>query len=478
MAGREGLLSKTAVAAKCEEAARGHDRPFVVEWDATDLATFEARAHRDTLFVHYEGCKLDVLYECSDPAIPGALGTYGQPIFTSGTVEGFDIANQGDLYAKLPLGAASLSGRVEAGEGLHLKYFVSGVATDTRDGIYKGELAKYPACADATHFVWAYNLGAFELDSSEKQAGQVNAGFGAIGAGADRSHQESQLGHGGDLTSCTTQDQRACRVPIRLALRAIKAGDSPLGQAPTAMGAGAGVAPGAGAEGAGGDWRSTPAGQAHEAYVEAVHKWEAGDGQGCLTLLQRAAGLDARQAEPAAFRNMTALCTMSAGKCDDGKTSLRQVLASQDVNHNRSDADLDRETRDVANRNCPSSTATNATDFVIRSSREMLHAWKADDGAQCRAKFEAIIGKINAADEEVRAERAARLPPTAVHPWNEGTTSLEQGAKCVARSSTCDEGLKYYKRYYALMLHGMKGTDQTATESWQRSVHQGDLKCK
>ena len=36
MSGREGMLSKTAIQQKCEDAAEGHLRPFVVEWDATD----------------------------------------------------------------------------------------------------------------------------------------------------------------------------------------------------------------------------------------------------------------------------------------------------------------------------------------------------------------------------------------------------------------------------------------------------------
>src|SRR5678816_3375350 len=74
MEGRSGMLSRTAVAQKCGEAAQGHDRPFVVEWDATDLASFEAKAARDTIVVKYEGCKIDVLYGCSDPAAPGRLG--------------------------------------------------------------------------------------------------------------------------------------------------------------------------------------------------------------------------------------------------------------------------------------------------------------------------------------------------------------------------------------------------------------------
>src|SRR5262249_18309923 len=118
--GREGMLSTTAVAQKCREAAKGHDRPFVVEWDATDLATFEAKAARDTVFVRYDGCNLEVVDGCADAVSPGRFGAYGTPQFTSGTTQGFDVKNQGELYAKLPLGAASLSGKVAAGETLHL----------------------------------------------------------------------------------------------------------------------------------------------------------------------------------------------------------------------------------------------------------------------------------------------------------------------------------------------------------------------
>ena len=476
-AGRAGMLSKTAISQKCEEAAHGHDRPFVVEWDATDLASFEAKAHRDTLFVHYEGCTMDVLYECNDPAIPGALGKYADPTFTSGTVQGFDIADQGDLYAKLPLGAASLSGRVEAGEKLHLKYFVSGVVQNTRDALYKSDVAKYGACANATHFVWAYNLGAFELETQEKQSAEVKAGYAGIGGGADRSHEESNLGHGGSLDSCTTQDQRACRVPIRLALRAIKDGDNPLGQAPgmTAMGGGA---PGGGAPPIGTDFQSTPAGQASAALSEARRKLVAGDGAGCVTLMQRAAGLDPRQAENDGFSYTLAQCTMRAGKCDDGKKMIRQVLASRDTNHTRSDQDLDREARDISNRECPSSTATNATDLVLRASREMTDAAKAGDGAACRAKFETIYGKMQDADKEAKDARAQHQAETGQSPWNMGTMALESGAQCIAVASSCDEGLKYHKRYYSTVLRNMSNTDKTATENWQTQIKLGQVKCK
>jgi hypothetical protein len=187
MEGRQGMLSRTAIAQKCEAAAEGHDRPFVIEWDATDLATFEAKARQTTIVVRYEGCELVPLYDCTSASSIGTFGAYGVPELTSGTLQGFDVKNQGELYAKLPLGAASLSGRLEAGESLHLAYFVSGLASSSRDSLYRVDVDQHPACRDATHFVASYALGAFELSSSANSAGSAEAsGFGAELGGSRR----------------------------------------------------------------------------------------------------------------------------------------------------------------------------------------------------------------------------------------------------------------------------------------------------
>ncbi len=479
MAGREGMLSKTAVAQKCGEAAHGHDRPFVVEWDATDLASFEAKATRDTMFVDYEGCTLDVIYGCNDPNVQGRLGTYGQPTFTSGTVQGFDVKNEGELYAKLPLGAASLSARVAAGEELHLKYFVSGVATSTRDSVYRGEIQKYPGCAKATHFVWAYNVGAFSLDSKENSSGELKAGVGSANAGGDRSHEQSELARGGDIASCTTQDQRACRVPIRLALRPITDGENPNDQraVPVPVGTFDGTAsPPVPAAAGMHDFSSSPAGQAHALIEEAMRKMTAGDGTACLNLYKRALGIDARQAEHMGYQ--IAECTMLSGDCEEGTKQMRAVLASRDTNRTMLDAELDRQARDIANRSCPSSTAKNVVDLVLRTANEMGKAKAAGDGEACRAKFEAIDSKIVEADKDDRASRQDRKPGTAMPPWGAGTGALAAGAECIAKATSCSEGLKYYKRYYARVLHDMKGTDKIAEQSWGTMMKLGNLKCK
>jgi len=472
MAGREGMLSQTAVAQKCSEAARGHDRPFVVEWDATDLASFEAKAGRDTMFVDYEGCTLDVLYSCNDPNVQGRLGTYGQPTFTSGGVQGFEVKNEGELYAKLPLGAAAFSGKVAAGEELHLKYFVSGVATSTRDAIFRNEIQKYPGCAKATHFVWAYNLGAFSLDTKERNSEELHAKMGNAGGGGDHSHELTSVAQGGDIASFTTQDQRACRVPVRLALRAIADGDNPNDQR-SGLAPGAGGAPAlAGAQ----DFSATPAGQAAALLEEARRKNTAGDGAACLALIRKALSIDARQGEHLGYE--IAECTMRSGDCDEGSKGMRAVLASRDSNRNRLDADLDRETRDIANRDCPASTAKNPTDLVIRTAAEMTRSALAGDSDACRAKFEIIDSKIEEADREAKAARTNHRVLTGVYPWNAGTGALASGAQCIAKGVSCNEGLKYYKRYYAKMLRGMTNTDTIAEQAWATMIKMGSLQCK
>ena len=66
---RGGAMGST-FAGKNRCQAEAHDRPFVVEWDATDIASFENRAARDIVFVRYEGCSLTVVDGCSDDSVP------------------------------------------------------------------------------------------------------------------------------------------------------------------------------------------------------------------------------------------------------------------------------------------------------------------------------------------------------------------------------------------------------------------------
>ncbi|MGA2451351.1 MAG: hypothetical protein ABTD50_22055, partial [Polyangiaceae bacterium] len=214
---------------RCQVGNRENDRPFVVEWDATDLASFEARAHRDVVFVKVNGCDLRIL-DCRDDGVPGRYGTYGTPQWTSGSVEGFDVHNEGDLYTRLPLGVASLSAQVHAGQTLHLKYFVSGTTSSTRNLLYRGDIASNALCESATHFVASFDLGAFEITASQHGIDAVAVGMGNSRGGGGLSNDSSRLRQAGSLASCTAdtaKDLSRCKAPIRLQLRAITESDAP-----------------------------------------------------------------------------------------------------------------------------------------------------------------------------------------------------------------------------------------------------------
>ncbi len=306
---RSPLMDKTTAGQNRCVVTKSHEKPFVIEWDATDLSSFEAKAAHDVVVVRYEGCHLTVL-ECSDNAVRGKLGAYRAPEWTSGTVEGFEMKTEDELYAQLPLGAASLAGRIQSGEALKLRYWVSGVAMATRDALYRSDLPK--RCEKATHFVYAYNLGAFELASSSSSKAAGSVGFENAGGGGGTSKEQNVLKRGGEIDSCRDEagrSTRRCQVPIRIALRAIEDGTNPepVEKAATKSGADALMEAGKMRNGAG-------------------QKLADGDAVGCLKDLDRADEIDP-DPEHVHFGNMfRAQCMMKTGRCEAGKELLRSYF--------------------------------------------------------------------------------------------------------------------------------------------------------
>jgi len=208
---------------------KSHDRPFVIEWDGTDMSQFESVAAYDTVFVSYHGCDLKIVDSCRNDSVKAQLGSYRPVEWTSGSVEKIEVRNEGELFAKLPLGAATLGARVKAGEAFSMEYFVAGTRTGTRAAIRRGDLAALPGCKDATHYVYAYNVGAFALGSKKSVAGGGSVGVGGFGGGGAASSERSAEKSGGDLAKCRSDsatEVSGCKVPIRLTLRPIEDGQA------------------------------------------------------------------------------------------------------------------------------------------------------------------------------------------------------------------------------------------------------------
>ncbi len=447
--GGSTLINDTAVGkARCEDAKTHQLKPFIVEWDATDLAGFEAKAARDIVFVKYEGCALTVLDGCSDSSIPGRYGKYNPPQFTSGTVEGIDMKNEDELYANLPLGVATFGGHVSHGEALKLSYFITGVATATRDTVPRTDIAKNPECADATHFVWAYDLGAFELASHQGTSAGGSVGVGSIGGGAEHKSEQQNLKQGGDLADCKTQAQVSCRVPIRLALRKIGEGGAEAADQPNS------VAPPPPPV-----YDNTPAGQAGALRTSAKQKEQrAGDGVGCLADLDRADRIDPNGSHAPDVMYTRAMCLMRAGKCDEGKKLHTEFMKAQDKDHNMTDEQIAASTKAIADAKCPSSEGT-----------------PEEQARRAMARVAEATQKKNADACMEEAKRIEKLAPKLkdVTQRNMANGVVMQAAMCVGAAGRCDDARKLWQRYYQLQFgSSMKPADlkKTAEQTFAASV--------
>lgn len=431
--GQQGNLADSTAVGKnrCADAATNQLRPFVVEWDATDLASFEAKAARDIVFVKYEGCQLTVIEGCSDAGIPGKYGRYQPPQFTSGTLEGFEIKTEDELYAKLPLGVASFGGRLSMGESLKLSYYVTGSASASRESITRAEIEPNPKCAQATHFVSSYTLGAFELDSQKSSAASAEVGVGDIGGGGEHKSDEKNLKRGGEMEDCKTQAQRSCRVPIRVVLQPLgggaEAGDAKLGVAPP-------PAPP--------PVDQTPAGQARALRFEAGKKRDNGDGAGCLADLERAEKLDPHGADRGT-QYTQAVCEMLAGLCEAGKKRMREFLAAQDTGRKQTDKELDQQVKSSANTYCPASRGGTPEEQVTRAMSAIAQAQSRGETARCVEEAEAISKLI------------PTLPmPKHLPPRSTANAVLNQAAMCLQAAGKCDEAKRWYERYYEAQFKG------------------------
>jgi hypothetical protein len=456
------LMDQTAAGQNRCTVAKSHDRPFVVEWDATDLASFEARTQRGIVFVKYSGCEMTVL-DCADPSIPGKYGKYADPQWTSGGVEQIDIKDEGELYANLPLGAASLAGKVEGGDELHLRYYVSGVATSTRDAMYASDIAGNAKCKDATHFVAAYNLGAFEISSSARDAESAKVGVGNVGAGGEKRHEEKRLKQGGKLDTCTMHDQTACRVPIRLVVRPVQSGARPPESA--VAGSSTTAEPG----------RDPAADEAAELGYAASQKQQAGDGPACLATLDRIA-----PQFQARYVSVRAMCELLAGKCDDGRKHWRISMAAQDDKREMKDWDLDLKVEKyVAGYEAcrPKSDAHVLSTIVCRY---------ADGSNACKAATRAMtVAETTSTKQWAECTKAGQElttlfaqieadKPLARDVTSQAIRAMKSAGVCAAEAKRCGDAKALFQKYSEL---GYSGRSPDTIKGYARMAYD-ETSCK
>ncbi len=285
------------------------DAPFLVDGDTGTREYFKAQTRNDVVFVHYDGHTLNVLDGCRDDLAPGSLGAYEQLDEKAGPIQTLDVADATTMCAKLPLASAAFGARVRGGEALRLSYYVSGTRTATRAAIDERSLAPFPGCRGATHFVYAYDLGAFALASSRAlTTNEQNAG---------------------ELARCAPSEElgrtpQSCMVPIRVALRPVT--PAPPGAPPPTPHPGP----------------ATAADDLATTIYTAQQKLRFRDGPACLVALDTYDKIAARPGRLSTDTTagytamMRGQCLMLAGQCEPGRRHFRATWAND---HPQDDAD-------------------------------------------------------------------------------------------------------------------------------------------
>lgn len=167
--------------------------PLIVDWSGPQRAGLEAATRRGVLAVRYSGATLELLDGCRVP------GRYGF-VSLNPKVEELRVHDSSELWSALPLGAATLEGKLRQSGELGVLITIVGAYEWSLDGVRRSELGG--DCATATHVIAGYDVGAFRLIAGAST--ELGAGAGAMGAGvgAQNERRRETLTQDGDPRRC------------------------------------------------------------------------------------------------------------------------------------------------------------------------------------------------------------------------------------------------------------------------------------
>jgi hypothetical protein len=196
--------------------ASGRLDPLVTEWSASEKANLEALLRSGGVAVEYAGCTMRVLDGCQ------VGGGYAWQR-TTPSKDVVEIESEDALYAKLPLGAASLEAELKRSGKLAVHTYVSGQLR--LEGASADDVSPYGACARATHVVSALAVGAFALDTSGRASAGLDVALAKASAGGKVSRGAGVVRSAGSWEACDASSEAAphanCRSPIQVFLQPI-----------------------------------------------------------------------------------------------------------------------------------------------------------------------------------------------------------------------------------------------------------------
>ena len=190
---RSVLPHVPAEQARCRVAA-SQSSPLVTEWPASEKANLDVLLRNGTVAVAYSGCSMRLLPECR------VAGEYYWQQTTPAT-DSLEINDSDELFAKLPLGAASLEAELKRSGKLSVKTTVAGQLRVRNANV--ADIPREGPCAQATHIVTGLSLGAFALTAGGQKDTKLGAEVSIVGTGVKTERSADLLRSAGDFEACS-----------------------------------------------------------------------------------------------------------------------------------------------------------------------------------------------------------------------------------------------------------------------------------
>lgn len=168
-------------------------RPLIVEWPSSDRAALEARVKQGLVPVRYVGCDMEVVTTCK---VPSAYGYTGITPKNDKVV----IHNTDELYASIPVHAASFEAKLASAGSLEVAMTIIGRYESNKPTVHADELQG--ECTSATHVITALTVGSFMFSAGANAEVGAGASVQGAGAGAKSTSSNETLNTDGDPKQC------------------------------------------------------------------------------------------------------------------------------------------------------------------------------------------------------------------------------------------------------------------------------------
>jgi hypothetical protein len=270
--------------AKCG-VSKSHETPLVIEWPDDARVRLERAVAGKLVAVRYEGCDMRILRGCT---VKNSAYRYAPVTPKRSQVV---IRSEDELFAKLPVGAVGLEGKLKQAGQLTVDMLMVGRFEADRQQVDRAALEG--SCEDATHVVTGLTVGAFHFYAGASASASGGVDAVVVSGGGSTAAERETLNQDGNTQACEKSaagdpsPPYGCSAPM--VIEVMKVDEPHVAAVPPSAAPGAGPPPyGAEPSPYGAAPGPRPAGVVPNAYATQIYGNESSGGRSFLSKLSGA----------------------------------------------------------------------------------------------------------------------------------------------------------------------------------------------